>query len=101
MDFMFTVLGFGFALLGIGGLLGVSLLPATKTVWPYNTRLFLGKLPDSPRNRSIISIWLIGAGLYMALSASLQGTAKDVALASFTVLTILYLLVRQPDKAGS
>ena len=101
MEIASVILGLVFAALGIGGLLSLSLMPSLQRAWPYRTRLYLGKLADSRKNRIIASIWLIGSGLYIASVGRLGETWSDFALAGLVVLALVYIFVREPAGAGS
>ena len=101
MDIVFLILGIGTVLLGVGGLLSLTLIPRLKRVWPYDTWLFLGRLPNTLRNQAAVSFYLVGAGLYMVLADSLYAPWNDIALATFALVTVLYLFARQPERARS
>ncbi len=101
MELLFILVALALFLVGVGGILGISQMPALKDAWPYNGWWFLGNLPDTRRNRVVLSTWLMGASVYMVLSDRLQGTSKNIAFGGFVLLALFYILFRQEDQERS
>jgi len=101
VEIVSLILGIAYVVVGVGGLLGVSLMPGVLQLWPYNTRFFFGNLEKTRKNRTIVSVLLLAIGLYLALADSLASHWRLLALGGLFVVTLIYIFVREPAEAGS
>ena len=93
MESLLIVLGCLFALYGAMGLVVVWLFPRS-SVLPVWGRGLLGRMEPTRRNRTLMCLWNLFFGAFIALSSSGHHFLGSVAAVAFLVVAVTSIVIR-------